>query len=60
MMQKASAAFGIKVDIPQWVEIPKEIKYPQANDYNEAIHNDLDAKFTTLAVVIINKKEIKP
>lgn len=56
-MQKASAGFGIRVDEPQWVELPYN---DQPNDYNDAIKSDIDPQFTTLVVVILKRKEIKP
>lgn len=57
MMRKASGGFGIKVDEPQYVELPYN---DNAKDYIEPIKTDIDPKYTSLVVVIIKRKEAKP
>lgn len=56
-MSKAQGRFDIKVDEPNWIEVPKgSDRDPKG--YNECINKDLDPN-TQIVVVIIDKKDFK-
>ena len=58
--QKAQGRFGIRVQDPQWVEIPKgEDRKPKGQAWIDVIKSDIDPSFTTIAVVIIQKPDQK-
>ena len=54
---KASAAFGIKVEDPMWVECPKGF---QAQDFINPIQSDIDSEIIKIAVVVLTNKDLKP
>lgn len=56
MMYKASSGYGITVDYPQWVEVPRN----GPDDYIKAIKSDINPKNCAVAVVLIGRKESKP
>ena len=53
-MQKAQGRFGIKVEEPSWIEVPKG-QDRDAMGYVKCIKADLNPK-TLIAVVVINNK----
>lgn len=54
-MGKSGGAYGIRIDEPQWVEVPG----PKANDFIAAIKSSINPKNTKIIVVIIPRPEEK-
>lgn len=58
-MQKASGSFGIRVEDPQWIEVPGN----KPADFTNAIKTDVNPKVCKLVVVVIfnpaDKKVVK-
>ncbi|CDW90464.1 piwi-like protein 1 [Stylonychia lemnae] len=57
LMKQASRQLGIKVDDPQWLEIP-EICSPDC--FIDAIKSDIDPNYTQIIVVILPARSLKP
>jgi len=55
-LQKASNIFGVKVEEPQWVEVPDG---KTAQQYNECIRSDVNPKTCQIVCVILFKPELK-
>jgi len=60
MLRKAQGRFGIKVDDPQWIEIPKNLSNdPKGRGYIDGIKADLYPKDTLIVLVLISNKDVK-
>lgn len=55
-LQKAQGRYGIKVEEPQWIEVPdgRDPKY-----FIDAIKTDMDPKHTLIALIVIQRREHK-
>ncbi len=55
MMRKASGIFGIKVEDPQWIEVPSG----SPAEFNKAIKADINPTQCKIAVVVLQRPEDK-
>ena len=55
-MQRAASAYGVRVDEPQWVEVPDS---KSSDGYNNAIKSDINPKNCKIVCVVIFNPELK-
>eukprot|EP00347_Sterkiella_histriomuscorum_P020908 403335999 len=56
-MQQCSRSLGIKIEDPQWIEVP-DLKTPQ--DMIDCMNVDIDLSYTQFVVVLIPGRSLKP
>lgn len=55
-LQKAASAYGVRVEQPQWVEVPDS---NSSEGYNNAIKSDINPKNCKIVCVVIFKPDLK-